>query len=558
MTKLLSSTEDILLVPSAIQVPDELRLDVGSIPTGMIPLEGKPMLEHLANAYSDYDLTRIVAVGESADSIQKYISRSDYEWTVIDVSNTSSLGETVHDALDALNTDDRQGRSLYINFADTLISPLQTVNTQNIISYKNRERTYRWTTFEIEDGHIINPKRKNRRDNKSPKPCFTGQFGLVDADAFYRVLNEMSPQTNFGPDLFYRGLLSYLESSNYKLYEPDSWLDVGHLDTYHRAKKRFLNAREFNELENHGKNVITKRSDDTEILINEIRWYNEIPTQLQPYLPRIYDYSTDSENAYLKMEYIGYPSLSDLQLYGSHRQHIWNDVFHRLFNMHHEFQTFTADASPKSVQQSLKDMYLDKTKRRLARLHDDARFQPFFEANTVNINGESFPTLSKILDELEDVVEGSGLLSRNSFTIIHGDLCLPNVLYDPRNEILKLIDPRGRFGEFQIYGDPKYDLAKLRHSFVGHYEHLINDQFAASSNLNMPQISYDIYTTRAQEHRENRFDSMLTTETNVALKDIKLIESLLFLSMVPLHSDSYERQLCMLAQGIEKFTPYIS
>lgn len=258
------------------------------------------------------------------------------------------------------------------------------------------------------------------------------------------------------------------------------------------------------------------------------------------------------------MEYIGYPSLSDLQLYGSHRQHIWNDIFHRLFNMHREFQAFTADANPTSVQQSLEDMYIDKTKRRLDRLRDDDRFQPFFEAETVNINGESFPTLSKILDELKDVVAGSSLLSRNSFSIIHGDLCLPNILYDPRNEILKLIDPRGRFGEFKIYGDPWYDFAKLRHSLVGHYEHLINDQFEADSNSEIPQISYDIYTTKAQDQRENRFDSILDTEANVALEEIKLIESLLFLSMVPLHSDSYERQLCMLAQGIEKFTPYIS
>jgi aminoglycoside phosphotransferase len=319
-----------------------------------------------------------------------------------------------------------------------------------------------------------------------------------------------------------------------------------------------LNSREFNELENHGKNIITKRSEDAETLVNEIRWYNEIPTQLQPYLPRIYDYSTDTENPYLKMEYIGYPSLSDLQLYGSHRQHIWNDVFHRLFSMHHEFQAFTAEASPTSIQQSLEEMYLDKTKRRLARLRGDDRFQPFFEAETVEINGGVYPTLGKILGELEEVINRSELLSIDSFTIIHGDLCLPNILYDPRNEILKLIDPRGRFGEFKIYGDHRYDLAKLRHSFVGHYEHLINGQFEASINLEMPQIAYDIYTTKEQNERENRFDSILKKRTDVNVKSIKIIESLLFLSMVPLHSDSYERQLCMLAQGVEKFTPFIS
>jgi hypothetical protein len=29
-----------------------------------------------------------------------------------------------------------------------------------------------------------------------------------------------------------------------------------------------------------------------------------------------------------------------------------------------------------------------------------------------------------------------------------------------------MIDPRGSFGEVGIYGDNKYDIAKMRHSFV--------------------------------------------------------------------------------------------
>lgn len=73
------SPGDLLLVPSAIEVPDQLYLDVGSILTGMIPLDGQPKLEHLAEAYSDYDLTRVVAVGESAESIVNYVSRSNYQ-----------------------------------------------------------------------------------------------------------------------------------------------------------------------------------------------------------------------------------------------------------------------------------------------------------------------------------------------------------------------------------------------------------------------------------------------------------------------------------------------
>jgi len=551
------SSDDLLLVPSAIQVPNELRLDVGNVPTGMIPLDGKPMLEHLAEAYADFDVTRVVAVGESADSIRTYVDRSDYSWTVVDATSTSSLGETVHTALDGFNTDNLRGRSVYVNFADTLISPLRAVVDESVVSYKVRDRTYRWTTFDVESEKIVNVTDKNKRADNGLKPCFTGQFGLVDAKEFYRTLQETPARSNADLDYFYRALLSYLDYTDYELYQPDSWLDVGHLDTYHRAKKRFLNAREFNKIENHEKNLITKRSSDTETLINEIMWYRNLPAELQPYLPRIYDSSTDLVDPYVKMEYIGYPSLSDLQLYGSHRQHIWDDVFHRIFSMHREFQTFTADANEERVKNALEAMYLDKTRRRLARLRGEDRFQSFFDADTIRVNGEDYPSVSEILKRLDEVVAESDLLTRESLSIIHGDLCLPNILYDPRNEILKLIDPRGKFGEFDIYGDPRYDLAKLRHSVVGHYEHLINGRFEATGVATDATLSYEIYTTSEQEQRENRFDMILTSETDANLETVKLIEALLFLSMVPLHSDSSERQQCMLAQGIEKFSPFL-
>lgn len=46
------------------------------------------------------------------------------------------------------------------------------------------------------------------------------------------------------------------------------------------------------------------------------------------------------------------------------------------------------------------------------------------------------------------------------------------------------------------------------------------------------------------------FDDCLV-ERNVNIDDIELIESLLFISMIPLHSDYPERQLAFFCQGIQ-------
>lgn len=217
-----------------------------------------------------------------------------------------------------------------------------------------------------------------------------------------------------------------------------------------------------------------------------------------------------------------------------------------------------ANTKQSVIKSALEEMYLSKTQRRLDRLRDEERFKPFFLNEEVIVNGQAHPSLSEIIPQLNEVLTEIGLLERPSLSVIHGDLCLPNILYDPRNEILKVIDPRGEFGEFTIYGDPRYDLAKLRHSMVGHYEHLINGQYYVSSSHETAEIEYTVRTTDDQDHRERRFDSVLETNTEIGLNEVKLIEALLFLSMVPLHSDSYERQLCMLGKGLEKVAPYVN
>ena len=79
--------------------------------------------------------------------------------------------------------------------------------------------------------------------------------------------------------------------------------------------------------------------------------------------------------------------------------------------------------------------------------------------------------LAAEVDRLAENVQGC---------IVHGDLCLSNILYDLRSRICKLLDPRGSFGAAGIYGDPRYDVAKLYHSIYGLYDFITNDLFHVS------------------------------------------------------------------------------
>ena len=57
-----------------------------------------------------------------------------------------------------------------------------------------------------------------------------------------------------------------------------------------------------------------------------------------------------------------------------------------------------------------------------------------------------------------------------SFVPIHGDCQFNNILYNERTQHLCFIDPRGYYGESEIFGIPEYDYAKIIFALTGYDE----------------------------------------------------------------------------------------
>lgn len=542
---------DALLLPSAALVPDELRSDLGRIPTGLIPLRGKPVIHHIVEMYDD--VTPYVACHHEAELVEQYASREGHDWTLIDIPDSDSLGDTIFHSirriLDEQSFED--GDQLYVNFADTIIEPNRPPGDVNFVSYDVKDNPIRWTCFEGRERITsIIPKFSPSASGKHR--VFTGLFRFTDPRAYLDALAEALDDDTQGPDPFYVALLSFLQNHEYNLVRADEWIDVGHIDTYYQAKKQVLNVREFNSLDaDDQRNSITKSTKETEILRSEYEWYTALPEEVRPYTPQVYDYSeAESE---LELEYIGYPSLRDLYLHGSHGLHIWNYVFETLFSMLDIFATY--DES-KEIRPSLESMYVEKTKRRLGHVDPDGHLAPFHD-DEVTINGETYRGLPFILDGLESLLSEAGVLDVEEFSVIHGDLCFSNILFSVRNGIVKLIDPRGEFGPYVVYGDQRYDLAKLRHSVSGNYDFIINDMFEVWTERPTNDIEYEVYRNSTHDERETLFDNLLEQQYPEWSDDVRLIESLLYLSMVPLHDDSPQRQQYMLARGIELFNEMV-
>jgi hypothetical protein len=544
----------LLLVPTAKTVSPELRAEFGAIPTAMIPLDSRPAMQYIAEPYLKQGYELALATGDRADLIEQYVNRHpEMHGRLIPVGDSPSLGATILTALDSVETPD----SLVINFADTFVGdPLQGLDA---VCFREADEVYRWTTFQIGFGNRITALADKQQDGSYGQllPVFVGVFAISDVPRFREELRaEVASSLCSQPDPFYVALIRYfnaLPPDQRKLQRVSDWRDFGHLDTYHKTKRTFfLNRRFFNRVEiDDCRGVVRKSSTNAEKLLNEMKWYMELPKGLRYIAPRVFDYSIARTEPFMEMEYYSYPALNDVYLYGDLDLSVWVRVFQAietvLTQMHsHRFHP----SDPGQLISAMGTMYEAKTRSRLEQVLPDASYARFCE-DTVTVNGHPVPGLIRCLEDLPSVAAAVHLYDLDYFTVIHGDLCLSNILYDRRNSFIRVIDPRGEFGEAGIFGDMRYDLAKLSHSLEGDYDFIVNG--VVDSAWTPAGYEFNPHLDGRHLAIKNLFHKWLVSRFGAYYQQIKLIESLLFLSMVPLHADRFDAQQAFIARGLETF-----
>jgi hypothetical protein len=286
---------------------------------------------------------------------------------------------------------------------------------------------------------------------------------------------------------------------------------------------------------------------DTKKFVHEIKWYSKVPKRLSTLAPRILDYSL-SRKPFVSMEYIGYPSLSELWLYGDINVPIWKSILKRLMSI----VSLLMEDKKYVSKEDYYNMYIKKTNQRVRKLTSTSqRLRELLGYKSIIINGSKYKNWNLVKGDVFEHVQKMYDSKDNCF--IHGDLCFSNILYDTKNGIFKFVDPRGKWGS-NIYGDVKYDIAKLRHSISGKYDFIINNLFNISVLGN--NISLKVFSDPHHSEIENFFDELISNYWK--LTHIKLIEGLLFMSMLPLHNDNEKRQIALYSTGIAKLNEAVN
>ena len=137
------------------------------------------------------------------------------------------------------------------------------------------------------------------------------------------------------------------------------------------------------------------------------------------------------------------PTLAEVFVFENVDPGIWEQVFIHLRDI--MLQGFMRHRRPLAPG-VLQEMYLGKTRKRLESMHGAGRVAGAGAARRARSRSTAakFRTFRAVgaawrreVERLAENVQGC---------VVHGDMCLSNILYDLRSRICKLLDPRGSFG----------------------------------------------------------------------------------------------------------------
>jgi hypothetical protein len=528
-----------VIIPSWSNLNIDMQAETGVTLPIDIKLGGVPLYRHILNKYwaikEQAEFVFVVPENYNQEEINKI---SDYSIEIVKIMYSSNIAETVISALKGME----EGWEVIVHMADTIIQDLN-FEIENFIYVTNRNDIYRWTSIERnKNGNIeILQDRKEITDNKSSTIC-VGVFKFSNGLYIKKLLEECAAKDRFISDPFFNAIELYSKFHLINLIETNNWFDCGHLDTLYEARLKYHNLRHFNSLIYDAQNAkVTKKSENKEAFRHQVRWFKQLPDELSSFLPRIYE-SSDGISPFITMELLSLPTLGDLFLNSSIDLGSWSNVVTKINYINNVFSKYKFISN---LNESLaREIYVVKTVKRIKEFIEKKPKAIDYKIEHCN---EKI-SLNDVMNTIEDYVKKLSLLKLDKLVPIHGDFCFSNLLYDKRARHIKLIDPRGEFGIPGIYGDCRYDKAKLMHSYSGLYEFITADKF------NLEVIDDNILKCNFEK---SEYHEKVKSIFNLSLfkdeqefQECEAIQALLFLSMLPLHSDKPLRQLAMLHNGL--------
>lgn len=464
-------------------------------PKALVPVENLPMLFHL---FRKYPHKRFVIIADyQKEVLHEYLAAfAGVKYQIVDASGTGTCAG-VKQALELLP----ESQPFMLIWSDLILPkdfklPEEYEKGFPQEDYVGISETFpcRWSYY---DGEF--------KEERSCEHGVAGYFLFTDKSKLKSV--PLSGE-----------LVRWMQQQHmwYKEISLAGTKEFGLLEEYEKLGQE--KCRPFNRITING-NVLTKEAVDEQgerLAKRECAWYEKAKSKDIEVLPQIYDMCP------LKMEYINGRNIYECDLKYEEKRAILERLIFSLKKLHSSEQ-IPADSF------SIKEAYYNKTMDRLSRIED---LVPFGRNREIVINGKICRNVYYHKRELERKLEK---LNCEKFAFIHGDCTFSNMMLR-ENGIPVLIDPRGYFGYTEIYGDVRYDWAKMYYSIVGNYDRFNLKKFKLSIG-NDPEtgVQLEIESNHWEDMEEDFFEL-----TGADEYEIKLLHAVIWLSLTTYAWQDYD------------------
>lgn len=513
------------LITSGAYVGEEMQAEFGRIPPAFLPIGAAFLIQHQLSQIAgrrhkwlslpqDYELTA---------SQRKLLD--DHDVRVIRVDPRKSLGLSVFHAVLEIGPE----RPLEILHGDTLVMEPPPPDT-DALSVSAVTEQYKWGLVEVAGPLVTGVHDADRSDSLSlTSRMLSGYFSFLNP---WQLLKHL-----VGRDFsFTRAIDAYCAESSVRAETGLRTLDCGHLKTYYMSRRSLAATRHFNSI-GIDEFLVHKRSRDARKIDAEANWLRSVPADLQPFVVRLVEDRGAPLSGEYRTLYSSYPTVAELYLARS-SEFVWRRILDSCFDYLARAAAHSAPGRPSPLEW----LVIDKLEERLPHYPDilPARNVP------LTINGRETGCLDDIVARLKLEVKSAPALDP---CIMHGDFCFSNMLFDLRSDRIQLIDPRGLIGEeMTIYGDIRYDIAKLGHSIVGRYDQILGEHLRAGGAGAV--FEFTIPADPLRDWLEEQFFAGAVRGLPFDTPAMRAAIVSLFLSMIPLHADDPLRQHALFANAL--------
>jgi len=514
-----------ILITSAAYVDPEFQAEFGKLPPAFLPVANKRLFSLQANALKvAYPNESIWLTIPESYSISTQDSRTLHEAgvDVLSVPVGLSLADSVLFSLNVIGANNTTVRVLH---GDTYLPNVP--HGEDVLALASTQDFYDW---EVETS------------NANDELVWCGYFSFSNSQELVKNLTICRGN-------FVKAVRQYFAKQDTDKPVIEQWFDLGHINTFYKTRAKITTQRSFNELEISDTHVYKSGTPHHKI-VAEGTWFQSLPVRLKGFVPQLMEQGVRNDKPYYVIEFLYLAPLNELFVNGNNPLFFWKKIFRHLKSWLYACTEQFPSEQLGHVKAGREDLIVRKTASRLAAFCDAMSFDM---NEKVIVNKITMPSIREVMTHCSSLALSKKVLPG----ILHGDLCFSNILYDSRADMVKLIDPRAIDfnNEFTLYGDISYDIAKINHSIIGLYDYIIAGAFSIETNDRL-DFTLDIF----QDERINSLQKSYLEETllpNVTAQDYMPLTVLLFLSMLPLHSDNKERQLALFANAFRLYEKYI-